>query len=77
MMSEWIYCEDKLPFSESEVGAYRSDSVIITDGVMVKEGDFIGGHGGGEPWVMWSPYNEIKPEKVIAWQPMPLPPAKK
>ena len=73
-MSKWIFCEEKLPFKKDEVGIYRSDAVIITDGTMVKEGDFIGGHGGGKPWIMWSPYNEIKPDDVVAWMQMPVGP---
>lgn len=74
MMSEWIDCDVKLPFTKHETGVYRSQSVIITDGVFVCEGEFIGGNGNDNPWAMWSPYNNIKQQDIVYWMPMPVGP---
>lgn len=73
-MSEWINSDNKLPFSKHDTGISRCDTVIITDGTFVCEGDFIGGNVNDYPWCMWSPYNKIRQEDIVYWMPMPIGP---
>lgn len=72
---EWIKCSDRMPISiaEAEEADFLFLEVIVTDGEMVGTCDCQSGFM-PRPWVEFSRYGDISPEKITHWMPMPAPP---
>jgi len=78
-VSEWIKVSERMPLEAPPEGTYADVEVLVTDGLLVEQMLCASGNpltsNGYVPWVAFTNYGAISPNKITHWMPLPEPPA--